>query len=78
MFSFYYQSRLNVHLRGGGVLDCEDMRAGCPWGWRPTAIRRPIPTWPSRPPRDTGPVPPNAPQGTSIYPKTAGLPSSVG
>jgi dienelactone hydrolase len=77
MFSFYYQSRLNVHLRGGGVLDCEDMRAGCPGlasDGEPTAYS--YLALETRP--DTGPVPPNAPQGTSIYPKTAGLPSSVG
>ena len=29
MFSFYYPSRLDIGLRGGGRFDCEDMRAGC-------------------------------------------------
>jgi dienelactone hydrolase len=29
MFSFYYPSRLDIHLRGGGLFDCEDIRAGC-------------------------------------------------
>ncbi len=29
-FSFYYLSRLDLHLAGGGVFDCEDLRAGCP------------------------------------------------
>jgi dienelactone hydrolase len=40
-FSFYYLSRLDVHLAKGGVFDCEDMREGCPGmvatrkdGWR--------------------------------------------
>ena len=28
--SFYYYSRLNFHRAGGGVFDCEDLRAGCP------------------------------------------------
>jgi len=77
MFSFYYQSRLNVHLRAGGGFDCEDMRAGCPGlaadGEPPNYSYVLLETSP-----DTGHVPPNAPQGTSIYPKTAGLPSSAG
>ena len=30
MFSFYYRSRLDVGLAGGGRFDCEDLRAGCP------------------------------------------------
>jgi pimeloyl-ACP methyl ester carboxylesterase len=29
-FSFYYYSRLNVHLAGGGAFDCEELREGCP------------------------------------------------
>jgi dienelactone hydrolase len=29
-FSFYYYSRLDVHLAGGGTFDCEDLRDGCP------------------------------------------------
>jgi dienelactone hydrolase len=28
-FSFYYRSRLDVHLAGGGTFDCEDLRTGC-------------------------------------------------
>jgi dienelactone hydrolase len=28
-FSFYYYSRLDIHLAGGGVFDCEDLRTGC-------------------------------------------------
>jgi dienelactone hydrolase len=30
MFSFYYRSRLDIHLSNGGSFDCEDMRPGCP------------------------------------------------
>jgi dienelactone hydrolase len=30
MFSFYYPSRLDIGLRGGGRFDCEDLRAACP------------------------------------------------
>jgi dienelactone hydrolase len=29
-FSFYYDSRLDVHLANGSVFDCEDLRDGCP------------------------------------------------
>lgn len=29
-FSFYYYSRLDIHLAGGGRFDCEDLRDGCP------------------------------------------------
>jgi dienelactone hydrolase len=29
MFSFYYRSRLNIGLSGGGRFVCEDMRPGC-------------------------------------------------
>jgi len=29
-FSFYYYSRLDVHLFSGEVFDCENMRKGCP------------------------------------------------
>jgi dienelactone hydrolase len=28
--SFYYYSRLNIHLAGGGAFDCENLRKGCP------------------------------------------------
>ena len=28
--SFYYYSRLDIHLASGGKFDCEDLRAGCP------------------------------------------------
>ncbi len=29
-FSFYYYSRLDFRLTGGGTFDCEDLRDGCP------------------------------------------------
>jgi hypothetical protein len=29
-FSFYYYSRLDIHLAGGQAWDCEDLRDGCP------------------------------------------------
>ena len=29
-FSFYYYSRLDIHLSNGQVWDCEDLRDGCP------------------------------------------------
>jgi dienelactone hydrolase len=29
-FSFYYYSRLDIHLANGGSFDCEDLRDGCP------------------------------------------------
>jgi dienelactone hydrolase len=29
-FSFYYDSRLDIHLRNGKRWDCEDLRDGCP------------------------------------------------
>ncbi|HEY2167706.1 MAG TPA: hypothetical protein VGH01_11105 [Jatrophihabitantaceae bacterium] len=29
-FSFYYPSRLDIHLAAGAAWDCEDLRAGCP------------------------------------------------
>jgi hypothetical protein len=29
-FSFYYLSRLDIHLAAGGVFECEDLRDGCP------------------------------------------------
>jgi hypothetical protein len=29
-FSFYYYSRLDIHLAGGGHWDCEVLRDGCP------------------------------------------------
>jgi dienelactone hydrolase len=28
--SFYYYSRLDIHLAGGGAFDCENLRKGCP------------------------------------------------
>jgi dienelactone hydrolase len=73
MFSFFYQSRLDVHLGTGRVFDCEDMRAGC-------AGMTPVDGVPgvywyvnvdTTP--DSGPVPSNAPTGTGLYPKTAKL-----
>jgi dienelactone hydrolase len=35
-FSFYYYSRLDIHLNNGTVWDCEDLRDSCP-GMVPTA-----------------------------------------
>ena len=35
-FSFYYYSRLDIHLTGGRRFDCEDLRDGCP-GMVPTS-----------------------------------------
>src|SRR5207302_11096867 len=29
-FSFYFYSRLDIHLAAGGVFDCADLRGGCP------------------------------------------------
>ena len=29
-FSFYYYSRLDIHLANGKAWDCEDLRDGCP------------------------------------------------
>jgi hypothetical protein len=29
-FSFYFYSRLSIHLASGSVFDCEDLREGCP------------------------------------------------
>ena len=29
-FSFYYWSRLDIHLANGSVWDCEDLPTGCP------------------------------------------------
>jgi dienelactone hydrolase len=78
MFSFYYQSRLDIHLAGGRAFDCEDMRAGCA-GLTPfDGVDGPysylvVDTTPDR-----GQAPPDVPQGTGIYPKTAQLPSPVG
>jgi len=74
MFSFYYQSRLDIHLTRGGTFDCEDMRAGCPHmvgrdGAPPAYSYVTIDTS-----SDSGHVPANAPYGTGIYPKTAQVP----
>jgi dienelactone hydrolase len=73
-FSFYYQSRLDIHLAGGRSFDCEDMRAGCagmtPFdGVRGTYWYVNVDTAPDR-----GPVPADAPQGTGLYQRTAQLP----
>ena len=77
MFSFYYQSRLDIHCAAAG---CSTARTCAPAarGWRPTASRRPTPTWRSTPRSTRGPSR-RTPRGERrIYPKTAGLPSSVG
>ena len=36
-FSFYYHSRLDIALTGGGRFDCEELRDGCPGMSSPTA-----------------------------------------
>lgn len=68
LFSFFYPSRLDIHLAAGGHYDCEDLRYGCTGmldndgmaaGWSYLAVA----TTP-----DTGPVPSNAPSGTGLYP----------
>ncbi|TMM14889.1 MAG: hypothetical protein E6G01_11905 [Actinobacteria bacterium] len=78
MFSFFYQSRLDIHRAGGGTFDCEDMRTGCPGlvgnDGQPGVYS--YPTLATSP--DDGPTPPNAPHGTGLYPKTAELPSPAG
>ena len=38
-FSFYYYSRLDIHLSNGQVWDCEDLRDGCPGCPPATGIR---------------------------------------
>jgi dienelactone hydrolase len=79
MMSFYYQSRLDIHRGGGGgVVDCEDLRAGCAAltaadGAPPAYSYLAVATTP-----DSGAVPPNAPSGTGLYPSTARLPSPLG
>jgi dienelactone hydrolase len=73
MLSFYYQSRLDVHTAHGGLVDCEDLRAGCAAltghdGAPPEFSYVTTDTAPDR-----GPAPPNAPYGTGLYPRTANL-----
>jgi hypothetical protein len=67
-FSFYYRSRLDIGLPGGGRFDCENLRASCP-GMVPSAHDGgpadysyvTVDTTPDGPPA------PDAPQGTGIY-----------
>ena len=78
MFSFYYQSRLDIHLAHGTAFDCEDLRTGCPAmagadGAPPDYSYITLDTTP-----DSGSVPADAPYGTGLYPKTAQVPSPVG
>jgi hypothetical protein len=73
MFSFFYQSRLSV-----GGFDCEDMRTGCPGMVATDGVPGVYSYLTVATSPDTGPVPPNAPHGTGLYPKTAELPSPVG
>jgi dienelactone hydrolase len=78
VFSFWIQSRLDVHRADGSVFDCEDMRTGCAGmitddGEAVAYSYLAVATSP-----DDGPIPANAPHGTSIYPKTAEIPSPVG
>jgi dienelactone hydrolase len=66
MFSFYYRSRLDIGLPGGGRFDCEDMRPGCPGmlsndGWPGDYSYAKVDTTPD------GPGAPGTPQGTGIY-----------
>src|SRR4051794_33583518 len=66
MFSFYYRSRLDIGLAGGGRFDCEDMRPGCPGmvsnDGRPADYSYvKIATTPD------GPGRPGTPDGTGIY-----------
>jgi hypothetical protein len=79
LYSFYYQSRLDIHRAwGGGVVDCEDMRAGCPELSAQDGVPGPYSYLMVATTPDQGWVPWNAPYGTGIYPKTASIPSSVG
>jgi dienelactone hydrolase len=66
MFSFYYRSRLDIGLPGGGRFDCEDLRAGCPGlltndGQPPNYSYVQVDTTPD------DPGGPNTPKGTGIY-----------
>jgi len=78
MFSFYYQSRLDIGLARGGRLDCEDMRTGCPGLTAADGVPVVYSYLVADTTVDSGSVPENAPSGTGLYPKTAGIPSSVG
>ena len=77
MFSFYYQSRLDIHRSRGGVFDCEDMRTGCAGmtardGVAPGYWYLGVDTSP-----DAGRVPSDAPSGTGIYPRTGQVPAPL-
>jgi len=66
MFSFYYRSRLDIGLPGGGRFDCEDMRPGCPGmasddGWPGDYSYAKVDTTPD------GAGRPGEPTGTGIY-----------
>jgi dienelactone hydrolase len=37
LFSYLYLSRLDIHLSGGGIFDCENLRQGCPGQTTPSA-----------------------------------------
>jgi hypothetical protein len=76
MFSFFYQSRLDIRLANGTRFDCEDMRTGCAGMSRGDG--RPInySYLVQATSRDSGRGPANAPHGTGIYPATAHLPRS--
>ena len=78
MFSFYYQSRLRIHRSSGVVFDCEDVRAGCATMTSTDGVPGVYSYLNVATTRDNGTVPPDAPYGTGLYPKTAQLPSPVG
>ncbi|HEY1595199.1 MAG TPA: hypothetical protein VGF74_07375 [Thermoleophilaceae bacterium] len=66
MFSFYYRSRLDIGLPGGGRFDCENLRAGCPGQVANDGVNGDysylgVDTAPD------GPAGPNTPKGTGIY-----------
>ena len=77
-FSFYYQSRLDLHLGNGHVFDCEDLRLGCAGMTSSDGVPGVYSYMTVDTSPDSGPVPANAPAGTGIYPKTAQIPSPLG
>jgi hypothetical protein len=67
-----------MRLSRGGRFDCEDMRAGCPGLSGADGVPGVYSYLVTDTTVDTGTVPPNAPYGTGLYPKTAYIPSTVG
>ena len=78
MYSFYYQSRLDINLSKGGRFDCEDMRTGCPGLSALDGVPGAYSYLDVDTTVDSGTVPANAPSGTGLYPPTASIPSQVG